>query len=252
LPPNSARDWYYYNQWKQFAKDFHLNVMFEASERYAFPDLVQSAKMIITTSISEGFGFSFLEPWTAGKMLSGRRLSDICSDFIDKKMDLDNLYGQVLIPINAIDQQQFFDQWKTCILKNTVFFKIAVSEKAIDQAYEFITSDKNIDFGILDEHFQKLLITSVLRNNKFRNQIIELNPFLSDFTQISDNSDIINHNRAIVETKFSKSAYQKQLLRTYQKVIDQAVTHQVDKKVLAESFLNLKNFSLLKWCDHDI
>ncbi|MCD6585501.1 MAG: hypothetical protein J7K96_07055, partial [Desulfobacteraceae bacterium] len=61
LPPNSPRDWHYYNLWKQFVAEKHLNVFFEASESHDFKTLVQSAKSIITTSISEGFGFSYLE-----------------------------------------------------------------------------------------------------------------------------------------------------------------------------------------------
>ncbi|MDA3894605.1 MAG: hypothetical protein PF482_00505 [Desulfobacteraceae bacterium] len=247
LPPNSIRDWHYYNLWKQFAKDSHLNVIFEASEHHAFLDLIQSAKRIITTSISEGFGFSFLEPWTAGQMLSGRHLADICTDFSAKDMALDHLYDNILIPINAIDQKQFFDQWKSCILENAATFKITVSETAIDRAYKNMTSGNDIDFGILDEHFQKIIITSIQSDKKFKNRIIALNPFLSDFIQTQNNSDIINHNRAIVEKKFSQNVYQNQLLRTYQKVIDHRVTHQIDKKSLAEKFLNPDNFSLLKW-----
>jgi hypothetical protein len=226
--------------------------MFEASEHHAFENLVQSARMIITTSISEGFGFSFLEPWTAGQMLSGRCLSDICSNFINKQMKLDHLYDRFKIPLDHIDQMQFFDQWKTCIRENAGVFKISVSDKAIARAYERMTSGKIMDFCLMDEHFQKQVIKGILTDKKFKYQIIAHNPFLSDFTQMPDSSDIINHNRAIVETEFSRNKYRTQLLQAYKNVIHQPVSHQIDKKVLAESFLNLKNFSLLKWCDHEV
>jgi glycosyltransferase involved in cell wall biosynthesis len=252
LPPNSSHDWYYYNLWKQFAAEKNLNVIFEASESHDFTDLVRSARSIITTSISEGFGFSFLEPWTAGQMLSGRRLAGICNDFTSKQIALDHLYDKMLIPIAQIDYQLFYQQWKSCILENAAQLKIPVSDSAIGRAYEKMTSNKNIDFGILDEYFQKQVITGLLADKKLKNRIIELNSFLSDFTRMHDNSKIINHNRAIVETLFSQEVYRSMLLNTYQKIIRQAVSHQIDKQILAENFLHLDNFSLLKWSNFHV
>jgi len=247
LPPNSDRDWYYYNLWKKFTENINLSVIFEASESHAFTDLVKSAERIITTSISEGFGFSFLEPWTAGQMLSGRRIADICIDFTGKQMALDHLYDQILIPTDKIDLQLFYHQWKACIIKNAAQFKISVSDTSISQAFDSMTSGNNIDFGVLDEHFQKHIISCILSDKKFKNRILDLNPFLSDFSRTSDNSNIIHHNRSIVETEFSLESYKKDLVKTYQKVIHQPVIHQIDKQILAEKFLNPENFSLLKW-----
>ena len=247
LPPNSPRDWHHYNLWKKFAAEKQLNMLFEASESHDFTALVQSAKSIITTSISEGFGFSYLEPWTAGQMLTGRRITDICNDFTDKKMILDHLYDKILIPVTRIDMNKFYQKWESCVLENAAQFKVSISATTITQAYERMTSNKNIDFGILDESFQRQVMTSILTDNKFKNQILELNPFLSDITKNQDHESQIRHNRAIVETEFSQSAYQTRLLSTYHHIIHQTVNHQIDKQILAEKFLNLENFSLLKW-----
>jgi len=247
LPPNSPRDWHYYNLWQQFVAEKHLNVFFEASKSHNFTALVQSAKSIITTSISEGFGFSYLESWTAGQMLFGRRIADICKDFTDKKMMLAHLYDKISIPLTHINTKEFYQKWKSCILKNAAQFKMSISDVTITQAYERMTSNKNIDLGILDESFQKQVITNILTNHKFKNQILELNPFLSDISKKPDHESQIRHNRAIVETEFSQSAYQKQLLSTYHHIIHQTVNHQINKQILAQNFLNLENFSLLKW-----
>ncbi len=253
LPPNSPHDWNYYNIWKQFTAEKHLNVLFEASVSYDFKDLVKSAKQMITTSISEGFGFSYLEPWTAGQMLSGRRLDSIYNDFTSKKMVLDHLYDKILIPLAYIDHKLFFQKWKSCVMDNSAKFKILISDTAIDYAYENMTASQYIDFGILDEHFQQQVISYIQTDKNVKNRIMELNPFLSDFSQTpnnsKNNSEIINHNRLIVESEFSQSAYRKRLLSTWQKVIHQTVNHKIDKQILAREFLNLENFSLLKWSD---
>jgi len=68
LPPNSMPDIISYVGWKNFVKENNLDVEFEAGLKKDFSELVLSAKFIITTSITEGFGFSFLEPWTAKKI----------------------------------------------------------------------------------------------------------------------------------------------------------------------------------------
>jgi len=86
LPPNSISDINSYAGWKNFVKKNNLDVEFEAGLKNDFSQLVLSAKFIITTSITEGFGFAFLEPWTAKKNLWGRKLPDICHDF-EKKRD---------------------------------------------------------------------------------------------------------------------------------------------------------------------
>ena len=68
LPPNSPADISSYEAWKVFVMENHLNVIFEAGLTHEFSDLVLSSDFFITTSITEGFGFSFLEPWIAKKI----------------------------------------------------------------------------------------------------------------------------------------------------------------------------------------
>ncbi|MBC2716241.1 MAG: glycosyltransferase family 4 protein [Desulfobacteraceae bacterium] len=252
LPPNSPEDWKPYNSWKQFAAEKKLNVIFEASGTYNFTDLVKSAKRMITTSISEGFGFSYLEPWTAGQMLTGRSLSEICMDFTKKGMFLDHLYKKFSIPIETIEIDFFYEKWKSCILDNAAKFKISISDSAIAQAYENLTSSQCIDFAILDESFQKQVIEKILSDKNFKSRVMDLNPFLSDITHMQDQDVKIRHNRLIVETEFNQSGYRNRLLDTYQKVIHNIVSHKIDKQILAKEFLNPENFSLLKWGDHHV
>ena len=40
-----------------------------------------SAHRLVTTSVAEGFGLAFLEPWLFGKGLLGRNLPEITVDF---------------------------------------------------------------------------------------------------------------------------------------------------------------------------
>ncbi len=250
--PNSPYDWKHYTFWKRFSAENKLSVLFEASNIYAFTDLVKYAKSMITTSISEGFGFSYLEPWTAGQMVSGRCIPDICFDFTQKGMLLDHLYHKIDIPLDAIDLDLFYKKWKSCILDNALQFGVFFSNDEISRAYEIMTAGHHIDFAILDESFQKQVMIKILSDKNFKDQVIRLNPFLSSLLGTMDNKETIRHNRFIVETEFSQAAYRNQLLSAWQKVIHTPVNHWIDKQILAKEFLTLENFSLLKWVNEHV
>lgn len=252
LPPNSPRDWKYYIAWKKFVALHGLNVLFEASLNQEFGKLIASAQAMITTSISEGFGFSFLEPWTAEKMLIGRLIPETCGDFIEKGMRLDHLYKKILVPIDGLDIEKFFSKWKFLIKKNAEYFQIRISDSSISEAYARVTTDQTIDFKLMDETFQKQVLTKILSNPAYKDRIKEINPFLSDILYIKDCPARIQHNKMIVEKKFSRSNYRKRLLDTYQKVIQHRVRQKIHKQILAKEFLSPDDFSLLKWEDpHD-
>ncbi len=252
LPPNSAQDWIGYNDWKQFAAHHHLNILFEASETHHFIDLVFSAKSMVTTSIAEGFGFSYLEPWTAGQMLNGRQLPDICTDFKDKGLILDHMYEKMAVPLSLIDLNRFYTRWKSCILDNAQKFALSIPESLIAGAFEDMQENRYMDFAILDEHFQKQVISEILSNPRFKSRFLALNPLLPHLPQTADSTQKISHNRRIVESQFDRNRYQKQLLTVYRKVMDHPVTHHIDKPKLAARFLDPAKFSLLNWSEPNV
>ena len=73
--------------WYRLAEALLPMVAFAVGVDTHFSALVHAAPFLITTSITEGFGFSFLEPWTAGRSIWGRRLKEICTDFAAHGID---------------------------------------------------------------------------------------------------------------------------------------------------------------------
>lgn len=252
LPPNSERDWKSYDQLKNFSLANNLNVIFEAADQYDFIDLIKSAKRLITTSITEGFGFAFLEPWTAGKALVGRNLPDICKDFEQKGIQLDHLYDKILIPITHMDIDLFFEKWKTCIKNNALKFNITITDSAIHTAFKTMTANGCIDFAYLSEEIQRQIILIVLSDIDFKDQILRLNPFLKKILEIPNNDQRIEHNRNAVLSSYNQSSYGDLLLNIYKKVVNTPVCHKINKQALAEQFLKPETFSLLKWNDDDV
>ncbi|MBC2695877.1 MAG: glycosyltransferase family 4 protein [Desulfobacteraceae bacterium] len=251
LPPNSISDIISYTGWKNFVKKNNLNVEFEAGLKNDFSELVLSAKFIITTSITEGFGFAFLEPWTAKKNLCGRKLPDICHDFEKNGIALDHLYDKLLIPLEWIGKDKFYEVWKTCILKNCSLFNFKINEEKIQKSFTKITGNNNIDFGLLYEPFQKQIISHVLSSKNKAKKLIKLNPYLSRFVNsLLSNKNLIQNNMNAVLSNYNKTTYRKNLLKIYSKIINNSVHQRLDKNILLSEFINLEQFSLLKWNDY--
>ena len=72
--------------------------------RYSARDMYRVADLVITTSVLEGFGFAYLEPWIADRAVIGRSIPMITPDFRAKVMKLGHLYIALIV-----DRQDFRD-----------------------------------------------------------------------------------------------------------------------------------------------
>jgi len=250
-PPNSAADMDSYRDWKNFVRQQGLSVEFEAGLCCDFEKLVSESRFLLTASITEGFGFSFLEPWTAGKLLWGRRLADICRDFEKDGVRLDHLYTRLAVPVSWVEKNGFQHRWTECFRQACTQFKRPASAGEIQRAWESISADGTVDFGLLDESAQKEVIRSMLHAQDLRHALIEINPFLDHPGRIEDKDACIANNREIVLSRYSLPIYRKRLLDAYRQASVRKVRHEVDKTALLAFFLQPETFSLLKWCPYD-
>jgi hypothetical protein len=250
LPPNSPPDITSYEGWKSFVAENKLKVEFESGLKHDFYELVQTSRFLITTSITEGFGFSFLEPWLAKKLVWGRKLVSICRDFEKNGIRLDHLYERLRLPIRWIGRQDFFSKWRACILKNCDLYGYRIDKKAIESAFLDITDNDLIDFGLLDEAFQKKAILYILNNKSAPEELIRLNPFLSAPGQVAEPENLISNNRVAVKRHYNSDLYRERLLEIYHRVATVSVNQRLDKPTVLSHFLNLGDFSLLKWGDY--
>jgi len=250
LPPNSPVDFESYNGWKQFVKSFDLRVEFDQGLKHDFNMLVQSAQYLITTSINEGFGFSFLEPWLYDQFLWGRKLADICRDFEKNGLHLDHLYSKLIVPVEWIGYRQFRLHWKRCAADTCRRFHFEIETNRIIDAFDAMTGEGHIDFGILSEPYQKKIIAMLLEKASFLNVLAKLNPCLTAIGNGKNKAEIIMRNKNAVRTHYDMNRYGRKLLKTYKTVSSQMVNQHIDKKLLLSNFLDLSQFSLLKWCDY--
>jgi hypothetical protein len=249
LPPNSPLDIKSYRNWKSFVRERQLNATFDAGLGKDFRTLVHSAKFLITTSITEGFGFSFLEPWVYNKLIWGRKLSSICNDFEQKGVRLSHLYEHLWVPLDWIDRDRLYAQWSSCIQTSGRFYNFSISRKRIGKSFEAITQNDCIDFGLLNEGFQKQIIARLLSGKDSAERLRQMNPFLSQPGEVPHKTELIKMNKQAVLNNYNRDSYRRRLLEIYDSVSRHRIRQRIDKTILLSEFLNLNEFSLLKWCD---
>jgi hypothetical protein len=66
-------------------------------EKYSVGDMYQVADLVITTSVLEGFGFAYLEPWILDRVVIGRSIPFIVTDFQTEGMKLGHLYNVLIV-----------------------------------------------------------------------------------------------------------------------------------------------------------
>ena len=248
LPPNSPIDYTAYEGWKIFAGDNQLNIDFDVGLTTDFVELLLTSRFILTTSITEGFGFSFLEPWLADKLLWGRRLPDICKDFEQQGIHLNHLYDRLLVPLDWIDVNAYYRFWRRCVENVASLFDIDLAEQQILSIADKIATSDHIDFGLLNEYFQKQIITRVLTDSEAYLYLIKINPYLSAPAAVNNPVELIAHNHRQIKRNYSLEKYRHELLGTYRRVKGSAVKQKIDKTALVDGFMMLDRFSLLKWC----
>jgi len=65
--------------------------------RYGVGDMYRVADLVITTSVLEGFGFAYLEPWVLDRAVIGRSIPFITPDFQAAGMRLGHLYTALIV-----------------------------------------------------------------------------------------------------------------------------------------------------------
>ncbi len=120
LAPNNPEEKSLYEEWVDFAGSRKLPVHFNVGTEIEFKEIISGSDACIMTSVMEGFGMGFLEPWLFGKSVFGRNLPNVTKDFKSHGMIFPLLYDGINIPleggkfdfghIGTKEQMKFIDQ----------------------------------------------------------------------------------------------------------------------------------------------
>ncbi len=240
LAPDNPKARPIYDEWVAFAEELNLPVEFDVGRKHDFSELVQNADALISTSIAEGFGLAFLEPWLEGKMLMGRNIPEITTDFADEGLDLSMLYSTLPVPLEWAGEPAFFQTLETAMKKSYAAYSKDWKNEYFEQAKAALVSSGKVDFGILDEELQRNVIRHLAKNPADRGLLPAFN--------LSANETLIEKNRRVVKGRYSSKAYGDRLLGIYRRLAttEPGTASASNAEKLLDKFLQPRRFNLLR------
>ena len=232
-----------HGEWEDLAAELKLPVTFgiAESDKYSFLDVLGWADFIVTTSIAEGFGLAFLEPWIIGKPVMGRDLPDITRDFAVNGIEMGNLYQRIDLPIEWLDEGELMEAIESMLRRSYLAYNCELPPSAVKQTLKAWVKKGRIDFGVLSESFQ-IEVLRKLRENPACLDSLSIPPLaLYPEREIAE-------RREIIRRVYSLSSYGERLGEMYERVSSGAVgkvTHLPTLKVL-QQFFNPSRLNLLR------
>lgn len=233
-----------YNRWVARARQWSLPVEFELSARrnVSFQELAAAADQWITTSIAEGFGLAFLEPWTFGQSIVGRNLPAITGDFAAAGMDFSHLYDHLKVPLAWLDTNALREELTAAMRQVYERYSLTIEPSAAERAFASMTDGEFIDFGRLSEIQQERVIEKA-RQSPLSAQEIHPNRLASALSPA-----LIHRNRKVARRQFSLETYGEKLIACYQDLAGTTPSRidWMDSRKILEQFLNPIHFCLLR------
>jgi hypothetical protein len=148
--------------WQEFADRLGLPVVFDAAGKLGAGvyDFLHGADACVTTSMEEGFGMAFLEPWVAGRGLAGRNLPGVTADFEAEGINLSHLYESVPVELDPASIRALTEEISRTVESSLLAYGRPSSSGLITNARQAVLSEKTADFGRLPSHLQQKLIAN--------------------------------------------------------------------------------------------
>jgi glycosyltransferase involved in cell wall biosynthesis len=246
LAPQNPEERPAYTQWTSFAAACRLPVQFEWGVRSgrSLARLQRDATALATTSVAEGFGLAFLEPWLAGRPVTGRNLPEITADFTEAGVDLSGLYDRLLVPLEWIGAERFRLRVAAAYADLLAACGRTATPDAADRARQAACDQDRVDMGRLDEELQADVIRRILESPA---DAAAVTP--AALVTAPCPASRLEHNRRAIAAAFGLEAYGQRLLALYRRVAASRANTRLDRldaEVLLDAFLAPERFTLLR------
>ncbi|MEM0965013.1 MAG: hypothetical protein AAGJ81_02515 [Verrucomicrobiota bacterium] len=213
LPPTNAAYQRQFERWKDIGAKLSLPVSLGVAEEddLSFEERIGSCRAVVSTSVAEGFGLSFLEPWTFGRPVVGRNLPEITSEFVESGVPLESLYDRLPVPTEAVDVKKVASKWRQGVESAYSSFGVASTSEEVSQIEEEIRNSSDIDFALLGESLQEDALVTIKKKNI---------PFSLPFSGEFPSDTEIESARATILKNFSLSSYADKLEMIYKLVAE--------------------------------
>lgn len=245
LKPTSPADIPFYDRWKALASEYKLPIEFEIGLRYQtdFTEWMENAKAIVTTSVGEGFGLAFLEPFLFKKPIVGRDIEEITIDFKNNGISYRSLYKALRFPVDWIGRDTLYESIKNEMIKLYRSYNTQYADSMPELAYNAAVLNGYADFGRLNEELQEKVIRQIISKPSLKDSILPLSLQPEEYDKES-----FDRNYDLTCQYYGLTAYRDNLLKIYNSILNPVPSESVIKQgnTVLEQFLCPENFYLLR------
>ncbi len=279
LPANSEADLEYAGQLERLVKNNKLPVMMSFGykvlagvdkrkiergrvQQYGLVDLLDICQGVLTTSVQEGFGYAFHEPWLASRAVMGRNISQVTDDFKAAGMRLEHLYEKVLVPGEWV--ARFWDDIVVAYGEKLNNMRVQAGMAELDDSHvvELVSRHKRhyqdgengwrVDWADLLPEVQLVLLQDIMSGNGNLAAVEVVGRSgdkISQWQKLPDEA-IISRNLKVVSEQYGLPVKSRNLLRLIALGNDGSGlagsgSDFVDNRVIFEQALNLEMMRLL-------
>lgn len=234
-----------YRRWRQVAGELGLPVRFElvGPGGWGFVELLQRAEVAVTTSVAEGFGMAFLEPWALGVPVCGRNLPEITPKIGGVGIRLPWTYDRLEVPLDWLGQGRVERLAHAGLVRNLAAYGRSVGKGDLERVLSAWIRDGRVDFGRLDESHQEAVLRRLVAS---RAQAALLRP--ARLPEPGELRAMLADNQRLLASRYSLDRYGEAVEAVYRQVLAAGVTRldALDGEALLDRFLAPERLCLLR------
>ena len=232
-----------YARWKTVAEKVAPRAIFDAGHRegISFRDNLIASDMVLSTSVAEGFGMAFLEPWLFNRGVVARYLNNVVPDFESAGMQLNRFYRDIMIEGDQAWIDSCRREWEYSFDRAWQDVPRAMRPSLSDHGLVsdvWLTDTAAVDFALLSPRRQIEVLTRCSEDNGYREMVAQSAEDCVQALRMTDSDKVISDNAECVRSRFSKKVMQDRLMECYLNLLKQDVDMQVSGPQGAGVFLD--------------
>lgn len=243
LCPTTSVEEKSYRRWKDVAHRYAPRAVFDAGHRegVSFQDNLLASDLILSTSVAEGFGMAFLEPWLLGRPVLARRLKNVIPDFESFGLKLHQFYRSIPIPGNPSWIGICKREWREQFRKSWAGIPASMIPRvSIDEVFSTQVNDSDqIDFALLSPARQIEVLQKISADNGFQAAVRDRAAEVVQALDAPMSHDVIQHNAEMVRSEFGLSSMQERLRHLYSRLLAIAVGWNISRVNRGDTMLDL-------------
>ncbi|MEM1067270.1 MAG: hypothetical protein AAGI63_00135, partial [Planctomycetota bacterium] len=222
-----------YERWQEVANELAPRAVFDAAhhEDVSFADNLAASRFVLSTSVAEGFGMAFLEPWLAHREVIARRLGSVTQDFERSGVRLNKLYDELPIPgsrswiadCRAESNRVFDSSWQS----------VAETFRPTSESAKLAAESDTIDFAELTPTRQIEVLLRLQGDRGFETAVRKGSSKIIDWMHQETDQNEIECNIDSIGQHFSLESTGTKLQQIYEQMINAAVDANCDGPINA-------------------